>query len=122
MRTINRQRYWQQLMRLGEITEAERPYTRRSFSECFLQGRAWLTEQMQAAGLTVHVDTAGNLIGRKAGTHPELGCIMIGSHSDSVPSGGRFDGMAGVIAGLECAQVLQDHHITLNHDLEIVDF
>ncbi|OTG86750.1 hypothetical protein B9T31_07085 [Acinetobacter sp. ANC 4558] len=122
MSLINRNRYWQQLMSLGDITEPDRPYTRRSFSECFLQGRAWLTEQMLAAGLTVNVDAAGNLIGRKAGKQPELGCIMIGSHSDSVPSGGRFDGIAGVIAALECAQALQDHQITLNHDLEIVDF
>lgn len=122
MSSINQNRYWQQLMTLGEITEPDRPYTRRSFSERFLQGRAWLTEQMQAAGLAVHVDHAGNLIGRKAGKRPELGCIMIGSHSDSVPSGGRFDGIAGVIAGLECAQALQDHNLTLNHDLEIVDF
>lgn len=119
---INTQRYWQQLLTLGEITDPNQPYTRRSFSELFLEGRAWLTTQMQAAGLTVTVDAAGNLIGHKKGKVPGLGSIMIGSHSDSVPSGGRFDGIAGVIAGLECAQALQDQHIELDHDLEIVDF
>lgn len=122
MSLIDTQRYWQQLMTLGQITDPNQPYTRRSFSDLFLQGRSWLTEQMQAAGLTVHVDAAGNLIGRKAGKKPELGAIMLGSHSDSVPSGGRFDGIAGVIAALECAQALQQHGIELNHDLEIVDF
>lgn len=122
MSHINTERYWQQLMTLGQITDPNQPYTRRSFSDLFLQGRAWLTEQMEAAGLTVHVDAAGNLIGRKAGKKPELGCIMLGSHSDSVPSGGRFDGIAGVIAALECAQALQQHGIELNHNLEIVDF
>ncbi|MBP6346531.1 MAG: Zn-dependent hydrolase [Neisseriaceae bacterium] len=122
MSLIDTQRYWQQLMTLGQITDPNQPYTRRSFSDLFLQGRSWLTEQMQAAGLTVHVDAAGNLIGRKVGKKPELGAIMLGSHSDSVPSGGRFDGIAGVIAALECAQALQQHGIELNHDLEIVDF
>lgn len=122
MSTINTARYWQQLITLGDITDPDRPYTRRSFSECFLEGRAWLTEQMLAAGLTVYIDAAGNLIGHKVGKQPELGCIAIGSHSDSVPSGGRFDGIAGVIAGLECAQALQEHNITLNHNLEIIDF
>lgn len=122
MSLIDSQRYWDQLLTLGTITDPNQPYTRRSFSDLFIQGRAWLTEQMQAVGLTVHVDAAGNLIGRKAGKRPELGCIMLGSHSDSVPSGGRFDGIAGVIAALECAQSLHTHGIELNHDLEIVDF
>lgn len=122
MTGINADRYWQQLLALGEITDPDRPYTRRSFSALFLRGRAWLSEQMQAAGLKVRVDAVGNLIGHKAGRHPELGCIMMGSHSDSVPSGGRFDGIAGVMAALECAQTLQDRGIVLGHDLEIVDF
>lgn len=122
MSLINPQRYWPQLMELGGITEPDRPYTRRSFSPLFLQGRQWLREQMQAAGLAVRIDAAGNLIGKKAGSEPQLGCIMLGSHSDSVPSGGRFDGIAGVIAALECAQALQTHGISLRHDLEIVDF
>ena len=51
MSLINPQRYWQQLMELGGITEPDRPYTRRSFSPLFLEGRAWLRTQMQAAGL-----------------------------------------------------------------------
>ncbi|OBW95391.1 Zn-dependent hydrolase [Gallibacterium salpingitidis] len=119
---INRSRYWQQLMALGEITDPDKPYTRRSFSPRFLEGRKWLTEQMQNAGLTVSVDAAGNLIGKKQGNKPELGSIVIGSHSDSVPSGGRFDGIAGVIAGLECAQVLQEQGISLDHNLEIIDY
>ena len=58
MSLINPQRYWQQLMELGGITEPDRPYTRRSFSPLFLEGRAWLRTQMQAAGLDVHIDAA----------------------------------------------------------------
>lgn len=119
---INRKRYWGQIMTLGQITEPDKPYTRRSFSPMFLKGREWLAEQMMKAGLTVHIDAVGNLVGRKQGRKPELGCIAIGSHSDTVPFGGRFDGIAGVIAGLECAQVLHEQGIELNHTLEIIDF
>ncbi len=62
----------------------------------FLEGRAYLDERMQAAGLETHIDAGGNLIGRRAGNKPGLGTIMVGSHSDTVPDGGRFDGIAGV--------------------------
>lgn len=119
---INVERYWNSLFELAEITDPNQPYTRRSFSELFLDGRQWLTIQMESAGLTVSVDAAGNLIGKKLGKNSAAGSIMIGSHSDTVPSGGRFDGIAGVIAGLECARTLQDLNIELEHDLEIIDF
>lgn len=119
---INSERYWSQLMTLGDITEPDRPWTRRSFSPMFQRGREWLTEQFIAAGLTVRLDNAGNLIGRLEGSEPELGTLMIGSHSDTVPRGGRFDGPAGIIAGLEVVNSLREHGRTLRHSLEIVDF
>ncbi len=119
---IDQERLWSHLLELGTITDPARPYTRRSFTERFLEGRTWLAERMKAAGLTVSIDAAGNLIGRKEGQNAALGTLMIGSHSDTVPSGGRFDGIAGVIAGIECAEMLQQRGILLNHHLEIVDF
>ncbi len=119
---INQQRYWDLLMQLAEITDPERPYTRRSFSDLFLDGRQWLTEQMQAAGLETHIDTAGNLIGTLKGNNPNGKCIAIGSHSDTVPSGGRFDGIAGVIAGLECVLSWRDRGVAFDHDVQIIDF
>lgn len=122
MSLINKQRYWQQLMDLAQVTDPEQPYTRRSFSQRFLQGRDWLVARFREAGLTVSVDAAGNLIGRKSGSRADAKTIMLGSHSDTVPSGGRFDGIAGVLAALECAQALQQHGIVLQHHLEIVDF
>ena len=112
---------WNDVMALGAITDPARPYTRRSFSSLYLEGRAWLTRRMQAAGLTTAIDAAGNLIGRVAGD-ANAKTLMIGSHSDSVPSGGRFDGMAGVIAGLAIARTLAEQNIRLRHSLEIVDF
>ncbi|MCA1404566.1 Zn-dependent hydrolase [Ensifer sp. IC3342] len=107
---------------LARITEPERPYTRRAFTPLFLEGRAFLEERFRAAGLDTRIDAAGNLIGRRKGRKSTLGTIMLGSHSDTVPEGGRFDGIAGVAAALEVARSLADAGIDLDHDLEIVDF
>ena len=118
----DKQRIWDWTMALAEITEPDCPYTRRSFSPLFFEGRGWLEKEMQALGLSTHVDVAGNLIGRLEGSEPEAETIMIGSHSDTVPSGGRFDGIAGVIAGLECIASWRDSGKTLRHSVEIVDY
>src|SRR5271170_1358895 len=119
---IDRSRLWDDIIALGAITDPARPYTRRSFSALFLDGRDWLSQRLLEAGLSPHIDAAGNLIGRRQGTDPNAGTIVIGSHSDSVPSGGQFDGMAGVIAGLAIARDLHNRGITLSHSLEVIDF
>jgi N-carbamoyl-L-amino-acid hydrolase len=119
---IDSDQLWDDLMALGNITEPERPYTRRAFSPLFDSGRAWLTQRMRDTGLDTHVDAAGNLIGRLDGAHPSRPAIVVGSHSDSVPSGGRFDGMAGVAAGIAIARALGERGIELDHPLEIIDF
>ena len=119
---VNGQRIWDDLMALAAITEPDRPWTRRSFSSRFLEGRAWLAEQFRQAGLSVRLDAAGNLIGRREGRIADAPAIMIGSHSDTVPSGGRFDGVAGVVVALEIARSLTDAGIELDHPLEVVDF
>jgi N-carbamoyl-L-amino-acid hydrolase len=120
-RPINPDRLWDDLMALADITEPGRPWTRRAFSPMYLKGRDYLIRQMQAAGLSVRLDAAGNLIGRREGRRPDLGAIAIGSHSDTVPEGGRFDGILGVVAGLEIARVLQERDIQLDHAVEIID-
>jgi N-carbamoyl-L-amino-acid hydrolase len=109
-------------MALAEITDPARPYTRRSFSPLFLEGRAWLAKRFAEAGLATRIDAAGNLIGRIEGAVPERGVIAVGSHSDTVPSGGRFDGIAGVAAGLEIVRSLQQSGIRLDHTIEVIDF
>lgn len=77
---------------------------------------------MQQAGAVSQIDAAGNLVGVVPGKRPELGSIMIGSHSDTVPDGGRFDGIAGVVVALEVARALRDQGVVLDHTLEVVDF
>ncbi|MDU0338652.1 Zn-dependent hydrolase [Bosea rubneri] len=120
--TIDQARLWNRLEALSEITDPERPWTRRSFTLRFLEGRDWLAAEFRAAGLETAIDAAGNLIGRLPGSDPALKPILIGSHSDTVPSGGRYDGILGVLAGLEVAQSLAESGQRLRHPLEIVDF
>lgn len=107
---------------LAAITEPGRPWTRRAFTPMFLEGRKWLEQVMREAGAVTQIDPAGNLLGTIPGRRPELGTIMLGSHSDTVPSGGRFDGIAGVVAALEVARALRDQGIVLDHTLDVVDF
>ncbi len=70
--------------------------SRVAFSKADIAGRAYVKSLMLGAGLEVRVDTAGNIIGHRAGTDPELPVIMTGSHIDSVPQGGNYDGDVGV--------------------------
>jgi N-carbamoyl-L-amino-acid hydrolase len=98
---LDADRLWADVMALAEITDPARPYTRRSFTPLFLEGRAWLARRFTEAGLATRIDAAGNLIGRIEGRRQELGVIALGSHSDTVPSGGRFDGIAGVATALD---------------------
>lgn len=106
---------------LAALTDPDRPWTRRAFTPMFAKGRDWITRAMREAGLEPRIDAAGNLIGRRAGAKPGLGTIAVGSHSDTVPSGGRYDGIAGVIAGLEVARTLAAQGVTLDHDFEVID-
>jgi beta-ureidopropionase / N-carbamoyl-L-amino-acid hydrolase len=119
---VDADRLWADVMALAEITDPKRPYTRRSFGSLFLEGRAWLAKRFATAGLEIRIDAGGNLIGRREGNNPALGVIALGSHSDTVPSGGRFDGIAGVATGLEVVRALDDSNIRLDHTIEVIDF
>ncbi len=109
-------------MAFAALTDPDKPYTRRCFTSRFLEGRAWLVRRFEAAGLSTHVDEGGNLIGRLEGRDPGAGTILIGSHSDTVPSGGRFDGIAGILTGLEVVRVLREHGMRPRSSIELVDF
>ncbi|MGV3632895.1 MAG: Zn-dependent hydrolase [Pseudorhodoplanes sp.] len=119
---IDGRRLWDDLMQLAEITDPGKPYTRRSFSPLFDKGRVWLRRRFEEAGLETRIDAAGNLIGRREGTEPSAGTILIGSHSDTVPSGGRFDGPAGELAALDIVRTLAESGVALRHNVEVIDF
>jgi len=96
--------------------------SRVAFSDADLAGRTYIMELMRNADLDVRVDTAGNIIGRRAGRHDGLPPILFGSHIDSVPGGGNYDGDVGVIAAIEVIELLNENGIETRHPLEVVSF
>ncbi|NTE87876.1 Zn-dependent hydrolase [Agrobacterium rubi] len=120
--TVDRTRLQADFDALADLTEPGRPWTRRSFTPLFLEGRAYLKARFEEEGLNVRTDAAGNLIGRWEGQGPHAPVLMTGSHSDTVPSGGRFDGIAGIISGLAAIRALRIAGYRPQHALELVDF
>ncbi|QIQ21291.1 Zn-dependent hydrolase [Zophobihabitans entericus] len=94
--------------------------TRMSYSEQDVQVRHYIKQQMAQAGLTVYEDAMGNIFGRLNGKNPDLPVVLIGSHFDSVPNGGAFDGPAGVVMGLEIATLFKEYNLVPEYPLEVV--
>ncbi|MFC4360474.1 Zn-dependent hydrolase [Halobium salinum] len=84
--------------------------------------RDWFTERMEDAGLAVRVDEFGNMFGRREGTNPDANPVLVGSHLDSQPYGGIYDGQLGVIAALEFVRSLNDAGVETTHPIEIVNW
>jgi len=122
MTSLQSERLWGRIEALSKFTRPDAPWTRRAFSPLFVEARAWLKQQMCDAGLVVHQDAGGNLIGRREGSGSGLAPIITGSHCDTVVGGGRFDGIIGVLAGIEIAHALQDAGVVMRHPLEVIDF
>jgi len=120
MYTVSLERLQHRLNALSRITDPHLPYTRRAFTGRYLEGRAWLEGEFRAAGLETHTDAGGNLVGRLEGKNARA--LVLGSHTDTVNSGGRFDGTLGVLSALEVAQTLTENGVKLQHSLEVVDF
>jgi N-carbamoyl-L-amino-acid hydrolase len=119
---IDERRLWRRVETLAEMTLEQTPWTRRAFTPLFMRSREWLREQMSAAGLEVSLDAAGNLVGRRRGRGDDLPPLVTGSHCDTVVGGGRFDGIIGVLAGIEIAQALGERGAVLDHPFEVIDF
>lgn len=96
--------------------------SRPAYSDDDLAARAVVRDMMRAAGLDVRVDAAGNSFGARPGSGGDLPPLVIGSHTDTVPDGGRYDGALGVLAAIEVARLLHEHNLMLRHPLEVVDF
>ena len=94
--------------------------SRLGFSREDQAARGWLLERMREAGLDVWVDPAGNIHGRRPGSEPSLPVLLFGSHIDSVPKGGNFDGDVGTMGALEVMFTLRDEKATTRHPLEMV--
>jgi N-carbamoyl-L-amino-acid hydrolase len=96
--------------------------SRVAYSDADKQGREYVLGLMRDAKLDVSIDAAGNLIGRRAGSASGLMPLLIGSHIDTVPEGGNYDGVVGSMGAIEVAQTLAEKNVTLRHPLEVVIF
>ena len=94
--------------------------SRVAFSDADIAGRKYAIDLMRAAGLQPRIDAAGNIFGERAGSDTSLKPILFGSHIDSVPSGGNFDGDLGSMAAIEVMRTLRDHNVATRHPLRMV--
>ncbi|CAB3727987.1 Zn-dependent hydrolase [Achromobacter piechaudii] len=118
--SINGQRLWQSLMDLARIGSTPKGGNcRLALTELDGQGRDLVTGWMREAGMTVRVDQVGNIFARRAGRNNDLPPVMTGSHIDTQPTGGKFDGCYGVLAGLEVMRTLNDAGIQTEAPLEV---
>jgi beta-ureidopropionase / N-carbamoyl-L-amino-acid hydrolase len=119
-RHINSQRLQGTLEKLSEFgRNPEGGVTRLGFSQIDLDARTYVMSLMKDAGLEIRVDPAGNIFGRRSGSD-QLPLLLFGSHIDSVPHGGNFDGALGSLGAIEVIRALNDGHITTRHPLEVV--
>lgn len=120
---VNRDRLLQSIEDLGNIGRLPQGGVRRiAYSPEDCQARHWIHGQMRDSGMDVRIDTAGNIIGRYPGLEDDLPVLATGSHIDTVPSGGRYDGAFGVLAGIEVVRSLHDQGHRLHHPIEVMVF
>src|SRR5881396_75142 len=119
---IDRARLEQSIDELGRIGATPRGgLTRLALTDDDKRGRDLMVRWMREAGLRVTVDQMGNIFGERAGREP-LPPVMMGSHVDSVPTGGKYDGQLGVLCGLETIRVLNTHGIRTRHPVTLAIF
>ena len=94
--------------------------SRTAYSDADVAGRKYAMDLMRQAGLEPRIDTAGNISARRAGSDASLPPILFGSHIDSVPNGGNFDGDVGSLSAIEAMQTLHERGVTTRHPLEVV--
>ena len=96
--------------------------SRVAYSDADRQGREYVLGLMRVAKLDTSIDAAGNIIGRRPGSANNLAPLLIGSHIDSVPEGGNYDGVVGSLSAIEVAQTLAENNFTTRHPLEVIIF
>src|SRR5260370_26527669 len=120
---VNGARISQRLQTLAELGKSPQGgVSRLAYSDADRQGREYAMRLMREAGLDVTVDLAGNIVGSRQGSDPSLKPLLIGSHIDSVPEGGNYDGDVGSLSAIEVGQRLEEAHIKLQHPLQVVIF
>ncbi|MEH7010435.1 allantoate amidohydrolase [Neobacillus niacini] len=107
---------------LSQISLTERGVTRLSFTRESENANQLVSRWMEEAGMTVRRDALNNVIGRYEGTQEDASVLLIGSHLDSVIEAGKYDGILGVIVGIEAVQILHENGVQLKHPIEVIGF
>jgi N-carbamoyl-L-amino-acid hydrolase len=120
-------RLWQRLEALGEIgavlgPNGERGCARLALTDLDRDGRDLVVSWMVDLGMHVEIDAIGNVVATRAGTDPNAASVMVGSHIDTVRTGGRFDGNLGVLAGLEIVETLAQHDVATKRPIQVAFF
>lgn len=120
---VNSKRIMDHILALGEFGKnPQGGVSRVAYSDADKQGREYALKLMRDAKLDARIDVAGNLIGSRAGRLTSVPPLLIGSHIDTVPEGGNYDGVVGSMGAIEVAQTLAENNITTQHPLEVVIF
>ena len=120
---INSSRLWDSLMEMAKIGPGiAGGNNRQALTDEDAQGRALFHKWCDEAGLTMGIDQMGTMFARREGTRPDLLPVYVGSHLDTQPTGGKYDGVLGVLAGLEIIRTLNDQGIKTKHPIVVVNF
>src|SRR3984957_4310490 len=121
--TIDQDRLLSEVDALASFSDAEPPaVTRIVFTPTDLQARAWLKARCEEAGLSVRQDAVGNMFARWNGSDPEAPIVGTGSHIDAIPNAGKYDGVVGVLGGLESIRALRQTGFRPRHSIELLIF
>lgn len=121
--TIDRERLNSEIETLASFSDAEAPaVTRVVFTPKDLDARAWMKTRCEEAGLTVRQDAVGNTFARWNGSDPTAPVVGTGSHIDAIPNAGKYDGVVGVLGGLEAIRALQQSGFRPQHSIELLIF
>ncbi len=120
---VDHKRLNDNFIKLSKISSVEfGSLSRVAYTDADIDGRKYVMQLMRAAGMDVYIDEGGNIIGRLKGQDNDLPPIAIGSHIDSVPEGGSYDGNVGSLAAIEVAHTISENDLALNHPLIVVIF
>ena len=120
---VDHKRLNDNFIKLSKISSVEfGSLSRVAYTDADIDGRKYVIQLMRAAGMDVYIDEGGNIIGRLKGKDNDLPPIAIGSHIDSVPEGGSYDGNVGSLAAIEVAHTISENDLALNHPLIVVIF
>jgi|TARA_B100000929_G_scaffold144168_1_gene114085 N-carbamoyl-L-amino-acid hydrolase len=120
---VDHKRLNDNFIKLSKISSVEfGSLSRVAYTDADIDGRKYVMQLMKSAGMVVYIDEGGNIIGKLKGKDNDLPPIAIGSHIDSVPEGGSYDGNVGSLSAIEVAHTIRENYLTLNHPLIVVIF